>query len=86
MKVLKYTFKTEMALHARPTTMIISEANKFKSDIRIEKDNINVNAKSLISVLSLVVEKGDTIKIVIEGSDEEEAYNSIKNLFESLEN
>lgn len=85
MKILEYTFSSEMALHARPTTMLISEANKFKSEIIIIKDNIEVNAKSLISVLSLVVEQGDKITIKIEGEDEEKAAKSIEELLSILE-
>lgn len=85
MKVIEYTFKSEMALHARPTTMLISEANKFKSDIIIEKDNITINAKSLISVLSLLIEKGDTIKIKIEGPDEDKAADAIKEILKTIE-
>ncbi|WDC83611.1 HPr family phosphocarrier protein [Caloramator sp. mosi_1] len=85
MKTIEYTFRSDMALHARPTTMIIGEANKFKSDIKIEKGNIVVNAKSLISVLSLVVNKGDTIKIVVDGPDEEEAVLALKNILTNLE-
>jgi len=85
MKVIEYTFKNEMALHARPTTMLISEASRFKSDIFIEKDNAIINAKSLISVLSLIVEQGDTIKIKIDGPDEDKAAEAIKNILKTIE-
>ncbi|CDF57658.1 HPr family phosphocarrier protein [Thermobrachium celere] len=85
MKIIEYTFKNEMALHARPTTILISEANKFKSDIIIEKDNMTINAKSLISVLSLLIEKGDTIKIKIDGPDEDKAADAIKEILKNIE-
>lgn len=85
MKILEYTFKSEMALHARPTTMLISEASKFKSEIIIIKDDVEVNAKSLISVLSLIIEQGDKITIKIQGEDELEAAKSIEGLLSILE-
>lgn len=77
MKIIEHKFMNDMALHARPTTELIAESNKFKSKITIIKDNIEVNAKSLISVLSLVIDKGDTITIKIEGEDEEEAEKAL---------
>ena len=73
----------QVGLHARPATFFIQKANEFKSAIWVEKDDRKVNAKSLLGVLSLGIVGGTTIKIIVDGSDEKEALNSLVDLVES---
>ena len=77
------TVQNSVGLHARPATFFIQIANEFKSSIWVEKDERRVNAKSLLGVLSLGIVKGTTIKIVADGSDEEEAVKTLVGLIES---
>ncbi len=70
-------------LHARPATFFIQKANEFKSSIWVEKEERRVNAKSLLGVLSLGIVGGTNIRIIADGSDEEEAVNSLVELVES---
>ena len=65
--------QNQVGLHARPATYFIQKANDFKSSVWIEKDERRVNAKSLLGVLSLGVSRGDTITIVADGEDQDEA-------------
>lgn len=60
-------------LHARPATIFVNMASKFKSTIFVEKGDFNFNGKSLISILSAGIKKGDVITLIIEGEDEEMA-------------
>lgn len=60
-------------LHARPATIFVNMASKFKSTIFVEKGDFNFNGKSLISMLSAGIKKGDVITLIIEGEDEEMA-------------
>lgn len=75
--------KNQVGLHARPATFFIQKANEFKSSIWVEKDDRKVNAKSLLGVLSLGIIGGTTIKIIVDGSDEQEAMAGLVNLVES---
>ena len=77
------TVQNSVGLHARPATFFIQKANEFKASIWVEKDDRRVNAKSLLGVLSLGIVKGSTIKLVADGSDEEEAVKALVNLIES---
>lgn len=77
------TVQNSVGLHARPATFFIQRANEFKSSIWVEKDDRRVNAKSLLGVLSLGIVKGTTIKLVADGSDEEEAVKTLVELIES---
>ena len=68
--------QNQVGLHARP-------ANEFKSSIWVEKDERRVNAKSLLGVLSLGIVGGTSIDIIADGSDEQEAVDSLVALVES---
>lgn len=83
MKTKDITVNNQVGLHARPATFFIQKANEFKSNIWIEKEERKVNAKSLLGVLSLGIVKGTTITIAAEGSDQEEAVNTLVNLITS---
>ncbi len=80
----KTTLKNALGLHARPASIFVESAKKFKSNITIKKDGKQANAKSIIEVLSLGVEKGDEIEIICEGDDAKQASEYIKDLIENL--
>ena len=75
--------QNQVGLHARPATFFIQKANEYKSSIWVEKDERNVNAKSLLGVLSLGITRGASITIVAEGPDEEEAVTGLVDLISS---
>jgi len=64
-------------LQARPAALFVQEANRFQSDVFIEKDGKKVNAKSIMGLMSLAVSANSTITIVTEGSDEVEALDAL---------
>ena len=75
--------QNQVGLHARPATFFIQKSNEFKSSIWVEKDERRVNAKSLLGVLSLGIVGGTTIRIIADGSDEEQAVVGLVTLVES---
>ena len=83
MYMQEVTVNNEVGLHARPATFFIQKANEFKSGIWVEKDERRVNAKSLLGVLSLGIVGGTSIDIIADGSDEQEAVDSLVALVES---
>lgn len=78
----KVTVITETGLHARPATLVVSLAAKFKSDVKLQKNEKIINAKSIMGLLSLGVVKNDEIIILAEGEDEVEAVRALKSLIE----
>ena len=62
---------------------LIQKANEFKSSIWVEKEERRVNAKSLLGVLSLGIMGGTSIRIIADGSDEEEAVEGLVALVRS---
>jgi phosphocarrier protein HPr len=83
MLVKEITVQNQVGLHARPATFFIQKANEFKSSIWVEKEERRVNAKSLLGVLSLGIVGDTKIKIIADGSDEEEAIDSLIKLIQS---
>lgn len=66
-----------VGLHSRPATFFIREANKYKSNIWIERGERRVNAKSLLGVLSMGIAKDMSITLIAEGVDEEAALEGL---------
>lgn len=70
-------------LHAKPASLFVQRANDFKSEIYIKKDSTRVNAKSIMGVMILAVQKGDEIEIETSGDDEKRAMEQLKLLIEN---
>ena len=64
-------------LQARPAALFVQEANRFASDVFLEKDGKKVNAKSIMGLMSLAVNSGADVTIIADGSDEEEAIEAL---------
>lgn len=77
------TVKNKTGLHARPAALFVQTANKFKSEVFIEKEGKKVNAKSIMGVMSLAVSQGTPIIISAQGEDEKEAVLKLVELIES---
>ena len=74
---VNYTIKNEEGLHARPASDLCKEAANFKSSISLLKDGEEYDAKSILLVLCIGAEKGDTIEIKAEGEDERAAVDAL---------
>ncbi len=72
--------ENELGLHARPAALFVQLANKFASDIYVEKENDMVSGKSIMGIMMLAAGKGSTIKIIAEGSDAQEAVRQFEEL------
>lgn len=76
------TVNNQAGLHTRPASMIVRTASKFDADIYIQKDNYEINGKSVIGVMTLAAEQGAELTLIFEGEDEEEAAEALVDLFE----
>ena len=79
----KIQITNRLGLHARPAVLVVQLANKFKSEIKLEKEGVEVNAKSIMGVMMLAAEKGSFLLIKAEGEDEKEATEKLAELFDS---
>jgi len=71
------TVKLETGLQARPAAQFVQEANRYASHLFLEKDGKKVNAKSIMGLMSLAITKGEEIKLIADGADEDAAISSL---------
>ena len=78
-----FTIVNSLGMHARPAAMVVQTANRFRSEVQFEKDGLQINAKSIMGVLTLAAGKGSTVVVVCEGEDAEVALAALAKIFES---
>lgn len=85
MKEATLVVRHNLGLHARPAALLVRAANHFSSDIRIEnltRQTPLVNAKSILSLLTLGVEKDHRIRVTAQGPDAAAAVAALRHLVE----
>ncbi len=79
----KIIVDNKAGLHAKPASLFVQRANDFRSEIYIKKESTRVNAKSIMGVMILAVQKGDEIEIEASGDDEKKAVEQLKLLIQN---
>ncbi|MDN4072141.1 MULTISPECIES: HPr family phosphocarrier protein [Fictibacillus] len=74
----KVTVQLKTGLQARPAALFVQEANRYNSEVFVEKDGKRVNAKSIMGIMSLAIGSGVDITISVSGNDEEEAIKGLE--------
>jgi phosphocarrier protein HPr len=77
------TIQNRNGLHARPAAEIVKTAAKFKSEITLIREDLEVNGKSIMGVMMLAAEFGSALVVRCEGSDEQAALDALAELIES---
>jgi len=83
MKKLEIVIENPTGLHARPAKTFVNIAKKFSSDVFVIHNDKRAKGKSLISLLTLGAETGAKIQIEVDGADEDQALEAIKEAIES---
>ncbi|BAG13921.1 HPr family phosphocarrier protein [Candidatus Endomicrobiellum trichonymphae] len=73
----------KMGLHARPAAMLVQIINEYQASVKILKDGFEVDAKSIMGVMTLAAGQGSKLNFVADGLDENEVLSAIENLFKS---
>jgi phosphocarrier protein len=76
----EFKIVNRLGLHARAAAQFVQTANRFLSDVTIEKDGNEVNGKSIMGLLMLAAPQGSIINITVSGEDAEEAMKVIGTL------
>ena len=81
-KVEKFlTVQNKMGIHARPAAMVVRITNKFKAEVFFEKDDEQVNGKSIMGLMMLAAGRGSKIKVIAQGDDAEQMVADLEGLF-----
>lgn len=73
--------QNKMGIHARPAAMIVRVTNKYKSEIFVEKDEEQVNGKSIMGLMMLAAAKGSKVKFLASGDDAPQMLEELEQLF-----
>ncbi len=80
MLVQDFTIVNKLGLHARASALLVKTASRFNSEIRIQREDIEVNGKSIMGIMMLAAAKGTVIQVKIGGDDESEAMQVVGDL------
>ena len=67
-------------MHARPASVFVQTASKFNSEIKVIKDEVEVNGKSIMGLMMLALSPGSEFKIIADGKDEDLAIDALIDL------
>ena len=78
MKEFEFVVTDPQGIHARPAGLLVNEAKKFESNISVFKGARKGDLKKIFTVMALGVKQGETIKVQVEGADEEQAASTVE--------
>ena len=79
----EFTITNKLGLHARPAAMFVKVSSAHKAEIWVEKDDEQVNGKSIMGLMMLAAGYGSKLTVTAEGQDAEQAMAQIAALIES---
>ncbi|MCD4828548.1 MAG: HPr family phosphocarrier protein [Candidatus Cloacimonetes bacterium] len=83
MQQKEITVTNKLGLHARPSALLVKTANNFRSELHIIMDDVEVNGKSIMGVMTLAAARGSRLVLQADGVDEDYLLEEIAKLFES---
>ena len=83
MKSFEYTITDPVGIHARPAGVLVKEIKKYASTVTVNKGEKSVNALKLMALMGMGIKQGDTIRIDVDGADEEKAAAEIEAFFKA---
>lgn len=70
----------KLGLHARASALFVKTASRFESDVKLAREGVEVNGKSIMGIMMLAAAKGTIVKLTVSGADEAEALQVITDL------
>ena len=79
--VREFVVQNKMGIHARPAAMVVRVTNKYRCDVFVEKDEEQVNGKSIMGLMMLAAGKGSLVKFIATGDDAPQMLSELGQLF-----
>ena len=76
----EYLIINRLGLHARASALFVKTASQFTAEIKLARENVEVNGKSIMGIMMLAASKGTTVRLTVDGADETEAMETIGEL------
>ena len=79
----RVTITNRLGLHARAAAKFVKLANRFKASVKIVKEGVSIDGKSILGILTLAAVQGTEIMLKISGADEKSAMKALISLIEN---
>jgi len=76
----EFVIPNKLGLHARASALLVKTASRFVSEVKIEREGVEVNGKSIMGIMMLAAAKGSSIVLKVDGVDDSEAFAEIGEL------
>jgi len=70
----------KLGLHARASALFVKTSSRFSSDVKLARDDVEVNGKSIMGIMMLAASKGSSVRLTVDGADETDAFQTISDL------
>ena len=70
----------KLGLHARASALFVKTSSRYSSDVKLARDDVEVNGKSIMGIMMLAASKGSSVRLTVDGADESEAFQVIGDL------
>lgn len=82
-QVRTFVIVNSLGLHARAAAQLVQVANRYRSEVQVEKDGMEVNGKSIMGVLTLAAARGAQITVSVDGDDADGALIALAKIIEA---
>ena len=76
----EYVIVNKLGLHARASALLVKTSSRYNSEVKIAREGVEVNGKSIMGIMMLAASKGSTVCLTVDGADENEAFQTIGDL------
>lgn len=76
----EYEIINKLGLHARASALFVKTASRFQSEVKLAREGVEVNGKSIMGIMMLAAAKGTIVRLTLSGPDEVEALQVIGDL------
>ena len=76
----EFIIVNKLGLHARASALFVKTASRFTSEIKLTREGVEVNGKSIMGIMMLAASKGTKVQLTVDGSDEAEAMQAMGDL------
>lgn len=76
----EFLILNKLGLHARASALLVKTSSRFSSDVKLAREGVEVNGKSIMGIMMLAASKGSAVSLTVDGADETEAFQAIGEL------
>ncbi|MFH0985485.1 MAG: HPr family phosphocarrier protein [Candidatus Omnitrophota bacterium] len=78
-----FVINNKLGLHARPAAVFVQTANRFNALVEVQKEDLKIDGKSIMGIMTLAAEKGSSITVRVTGKDAIATMEALAKLIES---